>query len=241
MEFDYFLIFLIFLWIGFVRTGLGFGGAALGLPLLLLIDDNPVYWLGIIGIHLLFFSALSLSKEIKNVDWSYLKKALIIILPTKLVGVFGLLSLPNDYIVLFIYLISLFYGILWFLTIKIKANSKLSDIVLLLIGGYVSGTSLTGAPLIVAVFMHNIVKNQLRNTLFVLWFVLVSIKLATFISFGVEIDYYFAIILIPIAFIGHLIGLKVHDYILERDLLFKKVIGLFLAIISGIYLIKILI
>jgi uncharacterized membrane protein YfcA len=190
---------------------------------------------------LLFFSALSLSKEIKNVDWSYLKKALIIILPTKLVGVFGLLSLPNDYIVLFIYLISLFYGILWFLTIKIKANSKLSDIVLLLIGGYVSGTSLTGAPLIVAVFMHNIVKNQLRNTLFVLWFVLVSIKLATFISFGVEIDYYFAIILIPIAFIGHLIGLKVHDYILERDLLFKKVIGLFLAIISGIYLIKILI
>jgi uncharacterized membrane protein YfcA len=35
------LIGLIFVWTGFVRTGLGFGGAALGLPLMLLVGGSP--------------------------------------------------------------------------------------------------------------------------------------------------------------------------------------------------------
>lgn len=41
------LIAVIFIWTGFVRSGLGFGGAALGLPLMLFIYDQPVYWLPI--------------------------------------------------------------------------------------------------------------------------------------------------------------------------------------------------
>lgn len=40
-------IALVFVWTGFVRTGLGFGGAALGLPLMLFIHNNPVLWLPI--------------------------------------------------------------------------------------------------------------------------------------------------------------------------------------------------
>ena len=39
---DLVLIGLIFIWAGFVRTGLGFGGAALGLPLMLLVGGTPV-------------------------------------------------------------------------------------------------------------------------------------------------------------------------------------------------------
>ena len=35
-------ISLIFVWIGFVRTGLGFGGAVLGLPLLMLVKGSPI-------------------------------------------------------------------------------------------------------------------------------------------------------------------------------------------------------
>ena len=34
---DIVIISFIFIWIGFVRTGLGFGGAVLGLPLLMLV------------------------------------------------------------------------------------------------------------------------------------------------------------------------------------------------------------
>ena len=67
-------IALIFIWTGFVRTGLGFGGAALGLPLMLFVQNNPLLWLPIIGTHLLFFSGLTLLNRLHNVDWRYLQK-----------------------------------------------------------------------------------------------------------------------------------------------------------------------
>ena len=51
---------LIFAWTGFVRSGLGFGGAALGLPLLMLVSGSPIDWLPIIGIHLFIFSGIAL-------------------------------------------------------------------------------------------------------------------------------------------------------------------------------------
>jgi uncharacterized membrane protein YfcA len=61
------LVALLFVWTGFVRSGLGFGGAALGLPLLLFVDGQPLLWLPIIGVHLLFFSGLTLGTRLHNV------------------------------------------------------------------------------------------------------------------------------------------------------------------------------
>ena len=84
------MIAIIFTWIGFVRTGLGFGGAVLGLPILMLIGGSPIDWLPIIGIHLLFFSSITLSNSLRQVDWQYLKKSLPWILPAKIIGVIGL-------------------------------------------------------------------------------------------------------------------------------------------------------
>lgn len=66
------LLGLLFLWTGFVRTGLGFGGAALGLPLMLFLHPDPLLWLPIISVHLLFFSGLTLRTRLHNVDWKYL-------------------------------------------------------------------------------------------------------------------------------------------------------------------------
>ena len=117
------LVGLIFLWTGFVRTGLGFGGAALGLPLMLLIGGSPVYWLPIIGIHLLFFSSLTLFRSLKQVDWSYLRHSLLWIIPPTLIGVAGLLSLPDDVIIVFIYSITIFYAITWIFNTKITSKS----------------------------------------------------------------------------------------------------------------------
>ena len=48
-------IALIFVWSGFVRSGLGFGGAVLALPFLLMVDNRPLVYLPIISVHLLFF------------------------------------------------------------------------------------------------------------------------------------------------------------------------------------------
>jgi len=234
-----FYVGLIFMWAGFVRTGLGFGGAALGLPLMLLLGGSPVYWLPIIGIHLLFFSSLTLLKSIKKVDWKYLKQSLWWIIPPTLIGVFGLLALPDRAMIIFVYCITIFYAITWVFNQKITSHRPWVDKVLLILGGYVAGTSLTGAPLIVAVYMRYVAKQYLRNTLFVLWFILVSIKMVTFVAVGVPIDWQLSLMLIPVAAIGHIIGLKLHEKIIRNDALFKRWVGLALLLISSFGLLKV--
>jgi len=231
---------LIFIWTGFVRSGLGFGGAALGLPLMLFINDQPLLWLPIIGSHLLFFSGLTLSSRLDNVDWRYLQHSALFIIPAALVGVFGLLNLPNRLLLLFIYSVTLFYACIWLLDVAIKSRGGWVDRLLLVFGGYVAGTSLTGAPLMVAVYMRNVAREQLRNTLFVLWFVLVTIKMTTFALVGVDLHLYEALLLLPVAAIGHVIGLKSHHYILQNDALFKRWVGGGLLLVSSLGLWKLL-
>ena len=230
---------VLFIWAGFVRTGLGFGGAALGLPFMLLIYDRPLFWLPVIGAHLLFFSAMTLRTRLHDVDWAYLKQSLLFIIPPALVGVFGLVSLPNLWILTFIYCITLFYAVMWMLNRSIHSDSRLRDAFLLITGGYVAGTSLTGAPLMVAVYVHNVTRNQLRNTLFVLWFILVTIKMTTFAVLGIDLHLLTALALLPVAAIGHVIGLRMHDMLMRNDVIFKRVIGAMLTIVSALALWKI--
>ena len=233
------IIGLLFVWSGFVRSGLGFGGAALGLPLLLFLDDRPIYWLPIVGTHLLFFSGLTLRTRLHDVDWRYLRKSGALIVPAAIVGVFGLVSLPNDWLLIFIYGIALFYASIWTMNLAIHSHHNWVDKLLLIFGGYVAGTSLTGAPLMVAVYMRNVSRRQLRNTLFVLWFILVSIKMVTFTLLGVELNLLSALVLLPVAAIGHVLGLKAHDKIMENDQQFKRMVGGVLMVISILGLAKV--
>lgn len=228
------LVAILFVWTGFVRTGIGFGGAALGLPVLLLVHDRPIDWLPVIGAHLLFFSALTLRTRLRDVDWGYLKRSSYWIVPAALVGVFGLLNLPNEWLLVFIYSVTLFYAVIWVMDWAIFSHSDKVDRVLLLVGGYVAGTSLTGAPFLVAVYLRHVPRQQLRNTLFVLWFVLVSIKMSTFAALGVDLHLREAALLIPVAAIGHVLGLKAHDWLMRDDRLFKRAIGAVLILISSI-------
>jgi len=198
------------------------------------VYDQPIFWLPVIGLHLLFFSALTLRTRINNVDWSYLRQSGIWVVPSALIGVLGLVTLPNDWLVIFIYSIALFYAVLWMLNIAIKSQQGWSDKLLLTLGGYVAGTSLTGAPLMIAVFMRNVSFEQLRNTLFVLWFILVTIKMSAFVSLGVTLHWESSLALLPAAAIGHVIGLKAHAAILRNDQLFRQVVGGVLAVISSI-------
>ena len=226
------VVALIFVWTGFVRTGIGFGGAALGLPLMLFIEPNPLIWLPIIGTHLLIFSSLTLRTRLNNVDWGYLKLSSVLIVPAALVGVLGLISLPTTWLLIFIYSISLFYACIWLLNWAIESHNPLVDKLLLLLGGYVAGTSLTGAPLMVAVYMRNVSKEQLRNTLFVLWFTLVTIKMSAFAALGINLHFLTALALLPVAAIGHVAGLKTHELILKNDQAFKRWVGGGLMLVS---------
>lgn len=235
------MIAIIFTWIGFVRTGLGFGGAVLGLPILMLIGGSPIDWLPIIGIHLLFFSSITLSNSLRQVDWQYLKKSLPWILPAKIIGVIGLLSLPPSVMTVIVYLITILYSLTWINNSQIISKKTWVNNLLLFFGGYLSGTSLMGGVLLVAVYMSHIDLKKLRNTLFVLWFFLVSIKMVAFMAVGVYIDWRFSLMLIPVAALGHFIGLRMHERMIKSDAKFKRWMGGVLIIVCMVGLLKVIV
>ena len=234
------MIAIIVTWIVFVRTGLGFGGAVLGLPILMLIGGSPIDWLPIIGIHLLFFSSITLSNSLRQVDWQYLKKSLPWILPAKIIGVIGLLSLPPNVMTVIVYLITILYSLTWINNSQIISKKTWVNNLLLFFGGYLSGTSLMGGVLLVAVYMNHIDLKKLRNTLFVLWFFLVSIKMVAFMAVGVYIDWRFSLMLIPVAALGHFIGLRMHERMIKSDAKFKRWMGGVLIIVCMVGLLKVI-
>ena len=233
------LIAFIFTWIGFVRTGLGFGGAILGLPILMLIGGSPIDWLPIIGIHLLFFSGITLSNSLKEVDWVYLKKSLPWILPAKIIGVIGLISLSPNIMTVIVYLITSLYALTWINNSQFISKKNWVNNILLFFGGYLSGTSLMGGVLLVAVYMSYVDIKRLRNTLFVLWFFLVSIKMVAFLAVGVFIDWQFSVMLIPVAALGHFIGIRFHNRMIQNDTKFKRWMGGVLILVCIVGLLKV--
>jgi hypothetical protein len=238
------LVLLIFVWSGFVRTGLGFGGAMMSLPLLLLVDNRPLVYLPIIGVHLLIFSMLAVwqnnrtravteEKKPSTVDWVYLKKSLKIMIIPKLIGVAGLLTIPANIVSAIIFCIISVYSITYILNKPFKSSHPLSDGIFLSLGAYISGTSLIGAPLIMSVYMAHVAREKLRDTLFVLWFVLVSIKMTAFLIAGVDLQLRAHLWLLPATAIGHYFGLKFHARLTAADpVIFYRVIGSALLVVS---------
>ncbi|TBR43925.1 sulfite exporter TauE/SafE family protein [Marinomonas agarivorans] len=241
---QYGLIALIFIWSGFVRSGLGFGGAALALPFLLLVMNEPLVFLPIVAIHLLIFSSwiaikgYRSTKQIQqesSIDWAYLKKSLAIMIVPKLIGVFGLLTLPANLMTAIIFSIIAIYAVSYLLNKPFTSNNSYLDAVFLMLGGYFSGTSLIGAPLIVAVFATKVAKHQLRDTLFILWFLLVLIKMVSFLIADVDLQLIHQLWLLPCAFIGHLLGQAFHNKLQKVDTpTFFRVLGVVLLIICGV-------
>lgn len=210
---QYIAIAAVFVWGGFVRTGLGFGGGALTLPLLLLMVDDPVVFLPIIAVHLLVFAFLTVGTRMDLVDWRYVARVLLVILPFKLAGVVGLLNLPGNVLTAMVYVITAFYAVSYLVGIEFKSKSRVMDTALLAAGGYISGTSLIGAPLIIAVVVRYVARENLRETLFVLWVVLVVIKIAAFLWTGTDMQWVHQLWLFPAAFVGHLLGMRFHRHL----------------------------
>lgn len=246
------LVLLIFTWSGFVRTGLGFGGAMMSLPLLLLVDNRPLVYLPIIAVHLLIFSTLTVwqnnrkrvaseEKTPSTVDWVYLKKSLKIMIIPKLIGVAGLLTIPASIMSAIIFVIISVYSITYILNKPFKSSHPVSDGIFLSLGAYISGTSLIGAPLIMSVYMVHVSREKLRDTLFVLWFILVSIKMVAFLIAGVDLQLQAHLWLLPAAFVGHFFGLKFHKHLVNADpVIFYRVIGCALLVVSLFGLIAVL-
>lgn len=226
-------ILLIFIWSGFVRTGIGFGGAALGLPLLLLVEEEPLLWLPIIGIHLLVFTSITAGGRLRNIDWPFVRWSMGWMIVPKIVGVIGLLSLPTRWMVIFVFSISAAYAVSWIVQRQVAVNTPWFDRALLVLGGYVSGASLVGAPLIAAVAIRKVPLTRYRDTLFVLWFLLVCIKMSAFLVVGVDLHLGWALALLLPAGIGHVVGLRFHERLVHGDARkTRRVLGVGLLAVS---------
>ncbi len=235
-----------------MRSGLGFGGALFTIPFLLLIHNDPLFFLPIISIHLLFFASLTLLPKIgtskqsldktdqqplPTINWRFVRYALFIMIIPKLAGVIGLLILPSDLMNCIIFLLIGAYSMTYIIGRPLTSNSRLLDILFLVLGAYISGTSLIGGPLVIAVAMRHIKSHEFRNTLFVLWTVLVSIKLAAFAYAGVDLQFAAALWLLPFAAVGHFIGLRFHQQLLQQsNARFFQILGgvLLTASVAGV-------
>ena len=208
-----------------MRSGLGFGGALFTLPFLLLIHNDPLFFLPIISLHLLFFAGLTVIQSERgtkdanstSVNWQFVRYSLLVMIVPKLAGVVGLLVLPTALMNLIIFSLIAAYSLTYILGKPLQSNSRLIDIVFLIAAAYISGTSLIGGPLVIAVAMRHIRPHEFRNTLFVIWWILVSIKLCAFVIADVDIQLLNALWLLPFAGIGHLIGNRFHQQLLQRD------------------------
>ena len=208
-----------------MRSGLGFGGALFTLPFLLLIHNDPLFFLPIISLHLLFFAGLTVIQSERgtkdanstSVNWQFVRYSLLVMIVPKLAGVVGLLVLPTALMNLIIFSLIAAYSLPYILGKPLQSNSRLIDIVFLIAAAYISGTSLIGGPLVIAVAMRHIRPHEFRNTLFVIWWILVSIKLCAFVIADVDIQLLNALWLLPFAGIGHLIGHRFHQQLLQRD------------------------
>jgi len=245
---EYACIGLLFVWSGFVRSGLGFGGAVLTLPFLLILLNAPLVFLPIISVHLLFFSALTIAlakwegrrrreasqdPSADTVNWAFLRYALPLMLVPKLIGVAGVITLPADVVSGFIFTLVSVYALSYILNRPFRSGSRRIDALFMVIGGYVSGTSLIAAPLVVPVAASRVRREQLRDTLFVLWFVLVGIKLAAFVIGGVDLQWVHHLWLLPCAAVGHVLGLRFHRYTLRAETsVFFRVLGGGLLVVS---------
>lgn len=239
--YEYAAIALIFVWSGFVRSGLGFGGAVLALPFLLLVVNDPVVFLPIIAVQLVLFSSLIMWQSTQgqapdqppSINWPYLKRILSIMIVPKIAGVIGLLTLPAVIMSSLIFIIVLAYAIGYIINRPIAINSRWQEYGFLGVGAYISGTSLTGAPLIVPVVASKVAKHELRNTLFVLWWILTVIKLISFVIAGIDLQLIHHLWLLPCAYIGHILGQRTHDYLVRQETpTFFRVLGVALVIVS---------
>jgi uncharacterized membrane protein YfcA len=242
---QYAVIAVLFVWSGFVRSGLGFGGAVLSLPFLLMVLNAPLVFLPLISVHLLFFSALTIflahwrgpdaggAERGGTVNWAFLRYALPLMFIPKLIGVAGVITLPATIVSGFIFTLVSVYAVSYILDRPIRTRSGRLDALFLVIGGYISGTSLIAAPLVVPVAASRMPKEQLRDTLFVLWFILVGIKLIAFVASGVDLQLRHHLWLLPCAAVGHVLGLRFHAYTLRAETrVFFRVLGAGLLAVS---------
>ena len=83
----------------------------------------------------------------------------------KLAGVIGLLVLPTALMNIIIFSLIAGYSLTYILGRPMQSNSPIVDVIFLVAAAYISGTSLIGGPLVIAVALRHVKPHEFRNTL----------------------------------------------------------------------------
>ncbi|MFH0776575.1 MAG: TSUP family transporter [Patescibacteria group bacterium] len=230
-------LFGCFVWSGFTRTGFGFGANALMLPIALLVVPQPLVIIPVVAAQAIIFCGFEAGRNFWRIDWKTLGQIFLITILPFFAGLYGLIKFPDRVLVIGIYLVTLLYATSYIFNLKIKKGSKIVDIFSLILGGYVTGFSLSGGPPIVAVALKKIPKNLFRNSMLAFWTLVGSIKLSALALAGVDLQTGLFVFTLPAVLIGHLIGLRFHDRILHSQK-FYHWLGSVLLVVAIIGIVK---
>lgn len=240
MTFDTFTIvvlFLCFIWSGFLRTGLGVGATVLMLPFALLVVNSPLIIIPVVTTHAVVLSSATVIQHFHNVSWKHVGIFTGITAIPFAIGLYGLILLPEKWLMLLVYSITLIYSISYILQIRITKKNRGLDLFALLVGGYINGLSFTGGPPIAAVMSKHVPKQQFRDTFLAMVILIATIKFSTFYWVGINLQPQLQLIMLPAVLIGHVLGLRFHRYFVTTDeRVFYRVLGIiiFVAVIVGI-------
>jgi uncharacterized membrane protein YfcA len=207
---------IAFVWSGLVRAGLGFGGAGLMYPIALLAVDSVVFLVPILCVQLMIFSTATLARDHAKIDWRNVRLLLAVMTPPFVLGVFGLINFSETVLLIIVYVVMVSYALSYIFNFhtSMKQNWWVDGPIAAL-GSYLSGLSLAGSPLLAAVAIRLVEREKLRATLFVVWWILCAIKLSTLAVYQVDLQLRHQLWLLPCALIGHMIGMRVHDWLMQ--------------------------
>ncbi|MFK7862333.1 MAG: hypothetical protein AB8B64_26230 [Granulosicoccus sp.] len=148
-------------------------------------------------------------------------------------GLFGLPNLSAKVLAFFVDAVTLLCGIFYVLHKAMVSRNRFMGAICLFGSGNVSGVSLMGAPLMVAYSTSRPPAAKQRDTLFVMWILLVIGKLTSFMAAGVNLQWQFSALTLPRAAFGHFLGLQAHHSLVGAEhRQFNLVIGLGLCCVS---------
>lgn len=236
MSLGVFLILVIGIFLGFfIQTVIGFAGALVALPILLLImslQDAIAY----LALFYLYSSVILISKEWKNINKTIITRLIIATVFGVSLGIwvlqYGKPLVLKKILGIFI-LVYVLYTI--FMKDKLTANPKL-EFVFGLAGGFFSGLFSTGGPLYVMVVRNSVIDMKVfRATMFGVLGLITLTRVPILYVQGILnfTHFYYSILLIPAFLLSIYFGKKMYSRLNENTL---RRIVLSLLFVSGIML-----
>ena len=189
-------------------------------------------------VHVFVVGVSTMIFRFRNVDWMELLRMIRVMAIPVLLGLFGLITIPENWLLLLVFGVMLGYSVNYIYPFIQLREGGWSNTLVLMLGGYLSGLALIGSPLIVAVAGHRIERHRLRDSLLALWVILSPPKLAVLFYSGVDLHLDWQWWLLPVNLIGHLLGMKFHDHLLQlRSESFYRWLGfvLMVVVLVGIF------